>query len=109
MKPLFAAALAGLCTATAAMAALPPFHASAWMMQTIMASEAVDTAVKGGFVEGLELLGTTEAGAYQWRVRTRDCSVTVVLQPQPMPTANGTPMVGRVDYDVTEVSACTAD
>lgn len=105
MKLFFATVAAGLCSASLAGAALPPFHDSAWMIQTILQDEAVEAAVEGGAVTGIELI---DRDALIWRLSTQQCSVTLRLVAQPMPVKDGVPMVGRVDYAVTEVSGCTA-
>lgn len=107
MKTLITAALTGTCLAVSAQAALPPYNDSAWMIQTILDSQEVRQAVGVAFVQGLELVTDAPGGGLNWKLHTRDCTVTVTLTALPPKDRNGVPMPGRTDYKVSAVSPCT--
>lgn len=91
-----------LCSAGAALAALPPFYDSAHQIQTLLGDGAVYDAVKGAPVESVKSLGRNAAGNPEWRIKAGDCVLTAELSALPMPEG----MVGRVDYEVSKIGAC---
>lgn len=102
MKPIFAALALSLVSAGSALAALPPYYDSGRQLDVILSSGEVADAVRIAPIEGLDRLEESAGGAIQWRVRTRDCAVTVEIKAIPLPQG----MVGAVNYEVVRVSPC---
>ena len=92
----------GLLLASPAAAALPPLYDSLVHLRVVLDGAEAAEISSGRPIQSIEALGEDEAGNPQWLVGVGDCEFTVTLRPLPLPEG----MVGRVDYEVSDVTSC---
>ena len=103
-RRVLSATLAAIAFASAqpAVAALSGYYDSAEKITAILADGRIADLLRQAPLRAIRQTGTAPDGSEEWTLRTRDCSLRVMVIPQP-PKAG---MVGRTTYAVQPAPAC---
>lgn len=102
MKFVFAALALGVSSAGPALAALPPFYDSGRQIEVLLDSGEIADKLRIAPVEAIEALGDNAAGNPEWRVKSRDCSLTAEIRAIPLPQG----LAGAASYELVRVGDC---